>query len=84
MKDMVGKVFELNSNKFSSMRTKNRIIEHGKVFEILRVNDNCSAFDGRPAILFRSQKKNIKDGLGGLMEWIGWFPVDEIEMLESK
>lgn len=84
MKDTVGKHFNLNANKFSSMRTKMRIVEHGEKFEVLRVSNNCNSFDGRPAILFRSEKKNVKDGLGNVIEWVGWFPIDEIEMIENN
>lgn len=70
----------LKPNRFSSMRTKNRIRDHGDLFEIVRIDSSSALFDLRPAIFVRSESKNVKDGMGNRVEWMGWFPTDEIDI----
>jgi hypothetical protein len=76
----IGQLVMLIPNRFSSMRTKNKVLEHGDIFEVLRFDPNSALFDLRPAIFVRSERKNVKDGQGSRVEWIGWFPTDEVEI----
>lgn len=75
----IGEKVRLTANRFSSMRTKNRIKEHGNLFEIVRLDFSSALFDLRPAVLVRSETKNVKDGSGNHVPWFGWFPTDEID-----
>jgi hypothetical protein len=34
----------------------------------------------RPAILVRAETKTVKDGMGNCVSWLGWFPIDEIDL----
>lgn len=56
--------------KNASLRTKNRLKEHGP-FKIEKFSDNVACFKGR-AVLLRAS-----DG------WFGWLPDDEIIMTGS-
>lgn len=76
----IGERVLLKPNRFSSMRTKDRVQEHGDIFEIVRIDPSSGLFDLRPAIMVRSEMKNVKDGIGNRVEWIGWIPTDEIEL----
>jgi len=75
----IGEKVRLTPNRFSSMSTKNRIKEHGDVFEIVRLDFSSALFDLRPAVFVRSESMNVKDGMGNRVEWLGWFPTDEID-----
>lgn len=78
----IGEKVRLTANRFSSMRTKNRIKEHGDIFKIVRLDFLSPLFDLRPAVLFRSETTNVKDGAGNYVSWLGWFPTDEIDFQE--
>jgi len=80
-----GQTVFLKHNRFACNRTKNRIREHGSEgFVIQKFVPGCGLFDGRPAILFNSVTELSSDGAGGKESWVGWFPIDEIEMSESE
>ena len=85
MEIKIGKVVLISANRFACSRTKNRIREHGdKGFLIKKFVPGSGLFDGRPAILFRSVTENFSNGWGGKETWLGWLPVDEIDVSESS
>ncbi len=53
----------------SSLRTRNRLKEHGPVFEFIKVR-NPECFSGREGILVRSQKT----------DWLGWIEKNEVSI----
>ena len=59
---------QIKPNQNAKQRTKNRLREHGPQFQVLR-EMNAQCLGGRPAINVTS-----KDG------WIGWLPLEEIEL----
>jgi len=76
----IGEKVRLKANRFSSLHTKNRIKENGDLFEIVRLDFSSALFDLRPAILVRAETKTVKDGMGNCVSWLGWFPIDEIDL----
>ena len=60
---------EIKANHGASTRTKNRIREHGHIFEGA-IFGTPKCFDGRKSVLLTAP-----DG------WFGWLPMDEIEVL---
>lgn len=81
----IGQTVFLKHNRFACNRTKNRIREHGSEgFVIQKFVPGCGLFDGRPAILFNSVTELSSDGVGGKEPWMGWLPIDEIDMSEGK
>lgn len=83
MEIKIGDWIHITPNRFSSTRTKMRVNEHGSHFEIVRIDPASNLFDLRPAIFVRSFTKNVKDGAGSRVEWMGWIPTDEIDIKES-
>lgn len=80
----IGQTVFLKHNRFACNRTKNRIREHGSEgFVIQKFVPNCGLFDHRPAILFNSVTELASDGAGGKEPWMGWLPIEEIEMSEG-
>jgi hypothetical protein len=51
-----------------SQRTKNRLREHNIVFDMLRVNDSVSGFEGRTMVFADCSECG----------WFGWLPLDEV------
>jgi len=60
---------EIKANNNAKSRTKNRIREHGHIFE-RAIFGTPKCFDGRKSVLLAAP-----DG------WRGWLPMDEIEVL---
>lgn len=60
---------KITSLVHSSRRTLNRINEHGPYFYFLR-EDNPACFLGQKAIYVQSERT----------QWLGWFPLSEIEI----
>lgn len=84
MEIKIGQTVFLKHNRFACNRTKNRIREHGsKGFVIQKFVPGCGLFDGCPAILFNSVTASSGAGADGKESWVGWLPVDEIEMSEG-
>ena len=85
MEIKIGQTVFLKHNRFACSRTKNRIREHGSEgFVVQKFVPGCGLFDGRPAILFNSVTEFSSNGSGGKEPWMGWLPIDEIEMTEGE
>ena len=63
---MIDLIAEITFTPNASKRTKDRIKEHGPIFN-MEAFDNPSCMDGVPSVFLRS-----KDG------WFGWLMEDEI------
>jgi hypothetical protein len=59
---------KLIPKKHASVRTKNRVKEHGPFFEIKDAASSVIALNDNEGLLVESRKDN----------WIGWLPADEV------
>lgn len=73
----------LKPQRGAANRTKNRIRENGPEFVVL-TDPQPVRFDrgNRLWIQFESIACNCNDGMGGKEPWVGWLPIDEIEITE--
>jgi len=60
-------VASITAKPSASLRTKNRIREHGPEFTIIRIQQSVGSMGHRPCVLIESTD-----------EWFGWLPLDEV------
>ena len=71
---------KIKAKKNSSSRTRNRIREHGDLFTLIKtVGFGAIWWDGG-SLLVTALSCNASDGKGGKEHWMGWLPMDEIEV----
>jgi hypothetical protein len=65
-----GNMVKLRAKESASNRTKNRIREHGEqAFEVCREPQHIFSM-AKVAVLLKAER------------WLGWLPIDEIEVIE--
>ena len=65
----------------SSSRTRNRLRERGKRgFLVKQVTNSCVALGNRKAVLLMS----VADSEAGRDPWLGWLPMDEVDIVSWK
>jgi hypothetical protein len=68
----------------ASLRIKNKIREHGPLFKINRELPSVVCLQGKAGINVSSKEKTWKLKPGAERTyWGGWFPLDEIEIIEG-
>ena len=63
----------IQSNKVSSLRTRDRIRENGPSFTLIKEEDEVICLDNLEGVLVRSNRTG----------WEGWFPRDEITIISE-
>ena len=79
----VGEIVELRPTRDAANRTKNRIREHGPLFEIRSMKENVACLGVAGAFLV-ALTKNASDFKGGKESWTGWLPTKEIEVINES
>ena len=79
----VGEIINIRPAKGAASRTKNRIREHGPLFEIRSVKESVSCL-ARPGMHLVALTKNASDFKGGKESWTGWLPTEEIEVINES
>ena len=81
-KIQLGDLLQIKPRQTASRRTKNRIKENGDQFIFMKKTNSSSLFSSSTAFLLRSILENSSDGKGGRENWVGWLPLNEIELEE--
>ena len=72
---IIGNVVDVQALPCACQRTKNRIREHGPLFEVTGFDPGSWLFGNTPAVMLESKSKTASDGTGGKETWKGWLPV---------
>jgi len=77
----IGEIVELRPSKGAVNRTKNRIREHGPLFEVRAIKESVACL-GTAGVFLTAITKNASDFNGGKESWTGWLPAKEIEVVK--
>ena len=76
-----GEIVKLRPSKGAVNRTKNRIREHGPLFEVHAIKESVACL-GAGGVFLSAITKNASDFNGGKESWTGWLPTKEIEVVK--
>ena len=79
----IDEIVKLRPSKVATNRTKNRLREHGSLFEVRAIRESVACL-GAGGVFLTAITKNASDFDGGKESWTGWLPTKEIEVINES